>query len=161
MNNFNLDKKVQSDEHLTPPEIIKALGPFDLDPFAPIKRPWPTAKKHYTFLDNGFMLPWSGFVWLNPPYNSNTIIWVSNKAAAYKNCIMLLFARTETKSWQNFILPSAYKIFFISGRLSFYTNQGVKQNPSPAPSALICYNSAGYIRIRKAQKKGLIKGVFR
>lgn len=31
------------DEWLTPPEIIKALGgpeSFDLDPCAPIKRPW-------------------------------------------------------------------------------------------------------------------------
>lgn len=31
------------DEWLTPPEILLALGPFDLDPCAPIVRPWETA----------------------------------------------------------------------------------------------------------------------
>ena len=36
------------DEHLTPPWLIQSVGPFDLDPCAPIKRPWPTAKHHYT-----------------------------------------------------------------------------------------------------------------
>jgi len=27
------------------------MGKFDLDPCSPIKRPWDTAKKHYTELD--------------------------------------------------------------------------------------------------------------
>ena len=56
------------DEWLTPPEIIKALGSFDLDPCAPVIRPWPTAQEHYTILDNGLIKPWRGRVWLNPPY---------------------------------------------------------------------------------------------
>ena len=30
------------DEWLTPPEIIKALGTFDLDPCASTTRSWPT-----------------------------------------------------------------------------------------------------------------------
>lgn len=36
------------DEWLTPPEILRALGAFDLDPCAPVVRPWETAAKHYT-----------------------------------------------------------------------------------------------------------------
>lgn len=56
------------DEWLTPPEIIKALGQFDLDPCAPVVRPWDTAERHYSIKDNGLMLPWSGRVWCNPPY---------------------------------------------------------------------------------------------
>ena len=36
------------DEWLTPPEIIQALGHFDLDPCSPIDRPWPTAKVRQT-----------------------------------------------------------------------------------------------------------------
>lgn len=35
-------------EWLTPRNIVDALGPFDLDPCAPIVRPWPTAVQHYT-----------------------------------------------------------------------------------------------------------------
>ena len=36
------------DEWLTPPNILLALGAFDLDPCAPIVRPWDTAALHYT-----------------------------------------------------------------------------------------------------------------
>ena len=65
------------DEWLTPPEIIKALGgpkSFDLDPCAPIKRPWDMAKEHYTIADNGLLKPWHGRVWFNPPYGGPAIV---------------------------------------------------------------------------------------
>ena len=52
--------RMQKDEWLTPPEIIKALGPFDLDPCAPVVRPWDTAKIHYTTTDNGLQREWRG-----------------------------------------------------------------------------------------------------
>lgn len=61
------DARDGKDEWLTPPEIIRALGEFDLDPCAPIVRPWDMAKAHYTELDNGLIRPWHGRVWLNPP----------------------------------------------------------------------------------------------
>ena len=64
--------KMKNDEWLTPPDIIKALGDFDLDPCSPIERPWPTAREHYTILDNGLMLPWHGRVWCNPPYGKES-----------------------------------------------------------------------------------------
>src|SRR5258705_12568383 len=69
------------DEWLTPPEIIDALGgwsSFDLDPCAPIERPWPTACVHYTILDNGLMKQWDikarTRIWFNPPYGGPTIV---------------------------------------------------------------------------------------
>ena len=34
-------------EWLTPPELLAKLGQFDLDPCAPVNRPWPTATHHY------------------------------------------------------------------------------------------------------------------
>lgn len=37
--------KVGKGELLTPPELIKSLGEFGLDPCSPINRPWDTAKK--------------------------------------------------------------------------------------------------------------------
>ena len=49
-----------SDEWLTPPEILRALGAFDLDPCSPINRPWDTAARHYNINDNGLALPWEG-----------------------------------------------------------------------------------------------------
>ena len=56
--NFNTNTD-NNDEWLTPPAIIAALGPFDLDPCSPIHRPWDTAKRHFTRLDDGLSMPWS------------------------------------------------------------------------------------------------------
>ena len=40
-------------EWLTPKHITDALGEFDLDPCAPIVRPWETAWNHFTIEDDG------------------------------------------------------------------------------------------------------------
>ena len=39
---FEGNTSTGKDEWLTPPEIIKSLGEFDLDPCSPINRPWAT-----------------------------------------------------------------------------------------------------------------------
>ena len=85
----------RTDEWLTPPEILKAIGEFDLDPCSPINRPWNTAKKHYTVEDNGLIQEWIGRVFLNPPYGPETGKWLQ-KLAEHGNGIALIFARTET-----------------------------------------------------------------
>lgn len=59
--------RMQNDEWLTPPALLRALGQFDLDPCSPVVRPWDTAAQHYTVQDDGLSLPWAGRVWLNPP----------------------------------------------------------------------------------------------
>ncbi|MDR0672754.1 MAG: phage N-6-adenine-methyltransferase [Zoogloeaceae bacterium] len=51
---------------LTPPEILDALGEFDLDPCASEFQPWRTAKKQFTIRDNGLTREWEGRVWCNP-----------------------------------------------------------------------------------------------
>jgi hypothetical protein len=59
------DGNVGKSELLTPPELIKALGQFDLDPCSPVNRPWQTALNHYTILEDGLLQRWFGRVWLN------------------------------------------------------------------------------------------------
>ncbi len=90
------------DEWLTPPEIIEALGPFDLDPCAPIVRPRDTAARHFTLEDDGLMQPWEGRVWLNPPYGKHTWKWL-NRLALHGQGITIIFARTETEGFQRFV----------------------------------------------------------
>lgn len=68
--------RMLKDEWLTPPDIIKGLGSFDLDPCSPVNRPWDTADRHYTIEDDGLMQPWSGRVWLNPPYGREATAWL-------------------------------------------------------------------------------------
>ena len=127
------------DEWLTPPEIIRALGDFDLDPCAPIIRPWKTAKMHYTIQDDGLSKPWHGRVWCNPPYGSETGKWLK-KLSDYGNGIALIFARTETGNSFRYIWPSASAIMFLCGRLVFYHVDGTKPaNSAGAPSCLIAY----------------------
>ena len=84
------------DEWLTPPGIIEALGPFDLDPYAPVSRPWNTARHHYTAIENGMAQPWAGRVWLNPPYGKHTGVWLE-RLAVHGDGVALIYARTETE----------------------------------------------------------------
>lgn len=60
-------------EWLTPPCLLRRLGPFDLDPCSPVNRPWDTARHHYTIEDDGLQQPWFGRVFCNPPYDTALI----------------------------------------------------------------------------------------
>lgn len=127
------------DEWLTPPEIIEALGYFDLDPCAPVNRPWPTAETHFTIEDDGLRQKWFGRVWLNPPYGPHTAVWLE-KLANHGEGIALVFARTETEAWHAHVWPKAWGVMFLRGRLHFHhvTGKRTRQNAG-APSALIAY----------------------
>lgn len=127
------------DEWLTPPEIIKSLGDFDLDPCSPINRPWDTAKNHYTVVDDGLSLPWHGRVWCNPPYGQQTGKWLS-KLAEHGNGIALIFARTETKMFFDHVWHKACALLFIKGRLYFHHVTGERAVANAgAPSVLVAY----------------------
>lgn len=109
-----------TNEWLTPPSIIKALGSFDLDPCAPpmTRRPWNTAPSMYDESMNGFEMPWFGRVWLNPPYGDETFKWIK-KLADHKNGIALIFARTDTRGFHSEIFEKANSIFFFKSRIKF------------------------------------------
>lgn len=140
MGTFNvIDHKAGKDEWLTPPAILQSLGEFDLDPCAPINRPWATARQHYTILDNGLLQEWFGRVWMNPPYGKELGAWL-NRMALHGDGIAFTFARTGGRSFQNFVFPYADSILFLAGRTTFYNVDGspAKRNAG-APSLLIAY----------------------
>jgi hypothetical protein len=131
--------KTGKEEWLTPPYIINQLGEFDLDPCAPINRPWDTAKHHYTIEDDGLKQPWRGRVWLNPPYGNKTGEWM-RKMAEHSNGIALTFARTDTEWFQKYVFMYGHAILFIKGRIQFYHANGHRSLTSAgAPSCLIAY----------------------
>ena len=152
MKNFNTNT-ANHDEWLTPPEIILDLGPFDLDPCSPINKPWATAKNHFTVDDNGLLQSWDGFVWMNPPYGKALEAWL-NKIALHGNGIALVFARTETKAFQDWVFPFATSIFFVKGRIQFYKVDGSKGDSANAPSVLIAYGSEADKRLQRSKIKG-------
>lgn len=152
--NTNTDN---SDEWLTPPEILRALGPFDLDPAAPIVRPWDMAALHYTKLDDGMAQPWEGRVWLNPPYGRETFRWLA-RLAEHGSGLALIFARTETQGFHAEIWHKAHAIFFFRGRLRFHYVNGVQGGPANAPSCLVSYSVSDTARLQSAHTNGLLNG---
>lgn len=115
-----------SDVWLTPPTIITALGgpeSFDLDPCASIDRPWDTAKRHYTVLDDGLAQTWDPRErhFVNPPYSA-VLRWV-RRIVAHGNGTALLFAKTETQAFMS-IFDSASALFFLEGRVRFHLPNG-------------------------------------
>lgn len=131
-----------SDVWLTPPEIIQALGPFDLDPCAaPPPRPWATAERHIALPDDGLSAEWTGRVWLNPPYSREAARWL-RKLAAHGEGMALIFARTETIWFQETVwdAPTATAVLFIRDRLHFHHADGTRAEAnSGAPSVLVAY----------------------
>ena len=129
-------------EWLTPPEILEALGPFDLDPCAPVNRPWDMAGKHYTVDDNGLIQQWAGRVWCNPPYGVQTSSWLQ-LLAHHGDGIALIFARTETETFFRHVWDKADAVLFIQGRLYFYHVNGQRATMNAgAPSCLVAYGQS-------------------
>lgn len=141
---FAHDRTTGKEDWLTPPWMLKILGPFDLDPCSPMPRPWDTAKLHYTMADNGLLKPWEGRVWLNPPYGNETEKWM-RRLANHGNGIALIFARTETNSFFPWVWDHALGILFLRRRVAFFTNNGKPYSRAAggtsagAPSVLIAY----------------------
>lgn len=134
-----------NDTWLTPPHILTPLGTFDTDPCAPEENPtWTNTRIAYTEADNGLIQPWGGRVWLNPPYGRGIDKWLQHMAehVTHHNGsgIALIFARTDTKAWQDWVFPYAHSILWVRKRLRFYTPDGEEgYTTAGAPSALIAY----------------------
>lgn len=142
---------------LTPPDLIRILGPFDLDPCAaPSPRPWPTAFHHIEPPEDGISARWEGRVFLNPPYTQNIRVWLE-KMAAHRRGIALIFARTETETWHKYIWPVAHSVFFFQGRLFFHRPDGSRgESNAGAPSALISYSEEDTEIIRNSSLNGVL-----
>lgn len=138
---FNTNN-LNNDEWLTPPDILEALGPFDLDPCAPhpLVRPWDTAKNHYCKLHDGLNQQWFGRVWCNPPYGRKGFKWL-NKLAEHGRGVALIFARTETIGFHEEVWNKATAVFFFKGRLRFHYISGEAKDVANAPSCLVAYGA--------------------
>jgi hypothetical protein len=131
--------RMKNDEWLTPPRLLYRLGEFDLDPCAPVNRPWPTAKHHFTVKDDGLSRKWFGRVWLNPPFGREAAKWLE-KMAEHGNGIALVAARTETRMFFNSVWGKANTVCFVKGRPHFHYVTGRRAAfNSGAPICLIAY----------------------
>ena len=137
--NQNEGSRQRETRWLTPRWIVDSLGRFDLDPCGAPDH----ALADRTYLpergEDGLSLPWSGRVWLNPPYGKLMAPFIE-RLSEHGRGTALLFARTETNLFFDFIWPTASAVLFLKGRLSFLDAYGVPAaHNSGAPSALIAY----------------------
>ena len=142
-----------SKEYLTPPDILEKMEEFDLDPCAPIKRPWPIAKQHYTINDDGLSLDWQGRVWCNPPFDKFTRPKFMARMAEHGNGVMMIPAAFETRPFREYVWDKADAILFLSYRPHYYNNKGerLKFN-SGGPMVLVAY---GFFNVRVLEQSDL------
>jgi hypothetical protein len=142
---------------LTPPPVLRALGPFDLDPCACSEpRPWATAAHHFTAEDNGLDREWFGRVWLNPPYGGPKILrpWL-DRMAEHNHGTAIIFARTETDAFFECGWARATAALFLRGRLVFHRPDGVAaEHNGGAPSVLLAYGDADAERLANSGLSG-------
>lgn len=144
-----------SDVWLTPPEIIDAIGPFDLDPCAaPSPRPWATAARHIELPEDGLTAEWDGLVWCNPPFGPEAGVWL-DRCAEYGNAIALVPARTETRWFVRTVWQAADAVLFLHGRPHFHRPDGSRGRAnSGAPICLIAYGSEAVARLAACDLAG-------
>lgn len=126
-----------TDNWATPQHVFDRMNRqfgFDLDVCADDENH--KCDRYYTREDDGLEQAWSGRVWCNPPYGREIAKWVK-KCAEYENiAVMLVPARTDTKWWQDFVMPNATDVLLVRGRLRF----GGAKAGAPFPSAIVVFD---------------------
>lgn len=145
-----------TDSWITPRWILERFGPFDLDPCACDPMPWPSAHRMITEKEDGLSIPWNGLAWCNPPYGKALAIWLK-RMADHNNGIALIFARTDTKAFQEWVFPKASGILFLRGGLTFHKPDGSLPDGgfnSGGPSCLVAYGPTALDRLKSARELG-------
>ncbi len=145
--------KLTTVEWLTPPELVKKLGEFDLDPCSPVNPPFVHAPVNYTVENNGLTRDWFGRVYMNPPYGKDMNKWL-DKLQKHGNGIALIFARTETKCFFENVWDKADALLFIKGRIRFYHVSGEQGGTAGAPSVFIAYGKNNALALKNSGIEG-------
>ena len=135
-------------EWYTPAEIVEAarevLGAIDLDPASSeTANQTVKAEKFYTAADNGLDKPWSGRVWLNPPFASGVIeLFVEKIISEFvfgnvTSAVMISDNATETR-WFRRLVNAGAAIVFTTGRINFYKG-GTFEAGSPTRGQCLFY----------------------
>ena len=151
-------------EWYTPYEFIEAalltMGSIDLDPASSeLANKTVKATEFYTAKNNGLTEPWTGNVWLNPPYAQPLISQFCDKLAlelsAINQAIVLINNATETK-WFQGIAELSSSICFPSSRIKFIDKQGNRCGAPLQGQALLYFGDNRVLFKRNFSKFGLI-----
>lgn len=144
---------------LTPRYVVDALGEFDLDPCgAPGHE---LARETYLLEDeqDGLALPWTGRVWLNPPYDRAPATAFLRRLVDHGSGTALIFARTETAIFHEAVWGAATAILFLKGRLTFLdANGNAARANAGAPSCLVAYGKFDADALDSSVERGALSG---
>jgi hypothetical protein len=153
MTQLAIKKLNTSDDFLTPPNIVRAMGDFDLDPCASGRQENPLARHQYRFPeDNGLLLPWDGSVFVNPPF-SELQSWV-NRFVLHADGVLLVPARVEV-SWFWKLWRHSDAIFFTKGPVKYICPEG-KSPPRFFGGAFCAMGLQNVPRLYKIPLKGVL-----
>jgi len=146
----------ENDEWYTPPEIIRSLGEFDLDPCTSIEayNINHSAKNYYTVEDNGLSKDWFGRVWINPPYSYPLIKEFMVKMAKHGHGMALIFSKVESKWLQDTVLECATAVKFLYNRIKFIKSDGSIGGQPRNGSMLIAYGESDADILSRNELKG-------
>jgi hypothetical protein len=89
-------------------------------------------RRIYTVADDGLRRPWSGTVFLNPPFNKRhgKVPWL-RKFFAHRDGICLVAAYTSSDWFHNCVVPHAETLLFPRGKTKFILSDGpIGKQPS-------------------------------
>jgi hypothetical protein len=95
----------------------------------------------FTRTQDGLKQPWTGRVFMNPPYGRAIGHWMRKALEAARSgeaeiVVCLVPARTDTRWWHDFAARG--EVRFLPGRVRF----GGGQNSAPFPSAVVVFRNA-------------------
>lgn len=127
----------RTDDWATPADLYAELDAefsFTLDPCAtPDNAKCPS---FYTREDDGLAKPWSGHVFMNPPYGAAIGLWMAKawlEAQRGALVVCLVPARVDTAWWHDYAAKG--EVRFLRGRLRF----GTAEHSAPFPSAVVVF----------------------
>lgn len=138
-------KTIGNETYITPKDLQKSLGHFNLDPACPDEGMYySTADKMITKSEDGLSFNWKGYgrVWCNPPYGKELYTWLNKFLNEADSGLFLMFNRMDSKSFQYMIKKHKdVSIIILNGRIKFHTTDGNENKYSaPCGSILICKN---------------------
>lgn len=140
----------KSVEWYTPVDVFLELaapwGGFDLDAAADPRSPiWPLVPRHFTVDEDGLSQPWTGRVWLNPPYGKVIRAWMRKAADEVRSgraevVVCLVPARTDTIWWHE-ALGAGGDPAFKKSRIRFVRPDGTQGDSAGFPSAVLTFRN--------------------
>lgn len=145
-----------TDEWYTPPWLFEALRiEFDTDAASPGAStvPWIPAREHIT--RDALTRPWTGAVWLNPPYGGRNGIrpWLG-QLARHGDGIALVPNRTGADWWQDFA-QQADGLLFVRGKIRFLRPDGSEGESPGYGNVLMAFGRRMAGALRSSRVGGL------